>query len=81
MSSTGNEEIHPILIALMVVSAVIYFCGMYFHVRIIQVSKKRQRSDMEARHFQFYHDAVHIFPINFYAYHYLYHKRSLYVHR
>ena len=40
MISTENEEIQPILIALMVVSVVIYFWGVYFHVRIVQVSKK-----------------------------------------
>ena len=40
MNSTVNSDIHPILIALMVAAVVIYFCGVYFHVRIIQVSKK-----------------------------------------
>ena len=40
MSSTENEEVYPILIALMIVAVVIYFCGVYFHVKIIQVSRK-----------------------------------------
>ena len=40
MNSTVNSDIHPILIALLVAAVVIYFCGVYFHVRIIQVSKK-----------------------------------------
>ena len=40
MISTENEEVQLILIALMVVSVIIYFWGVYFHVRIVQVSKK-----------------------------------------
>ena len=40
MSSTENVELYPILIALMVVAVVIYFCGVYFHVKIIQASRK-----------------------------------------
>ena len=40
MSSTENEELHPIVIALMVVAIVVYFCGVYFHMRIIKVSRK-----------------------------------------
>ena len=40
MNSTVNSDIHPILIALLVAAVVIYFWGVYFHVRIIQVSKK-----------------------------------------
>ena len=40
MSSTENDEVYPILIALMVVAVAIYFCGVYFHVKIIQASRK-----------------------------------------
>ena len=40
MSSTENEELHPIVIALMVVAIVVYFCGVHFHMRIIKVSRK-----------------------------------------
>ena len=40
MSSTENEEVYPILIALMVVAVAIYFGGVYFHVKIIQASRK-----------------------------------------
>ena len=40
MSSTKNEDLYPILITLMIVAVVIYFCGVYFHVKIIQVSRK-----------------------------------------
>lgn len=40
MSSTEGEKVHPIVIALMVIAGMIYFCGLYFHVKIIQVSRK-----------------------------------------
>ena len=40
MSSTKNEGVYPILIALMVVAVAIYFGGVYFHVKIIQASRK-----------------------------------------
>ena len=40
MSSTKNDEVYPILIALMVLAVAIYFCGVYFHVKIIQASRK-----------------------------------------
>ena len=40
MSSTENDEVYPILIALMVVAVAIYFGGVYFHVKIIQASRK-----------------------------------------
>ena len=40
MNLTDNEEAYSILIPLMVVAVVIYFVGVYFHVKIIQVSKK-----------------------------------------
>ena len=38
MSLIGIED--PILIGLMIIAIVLYFCGLYFHVKIIQVSKK-----------------------------------------
>ena len=40
MSLIGNEELDPILIALMVIAIVLYLWGVYFHLKIIQVSKK-----------------------------------------
>ena len=40
MSSTENEKVNPIIIALMVLAVVIYFGGVYFHVKIIQASRK-----------------------------------------
>ena len=40
MNSTENEEVYSILIPLMTLASVIYFVGVYFHVKIIQVSKK-----------------------------------------
>ena len=40
MTSTENEEVYPILIALMVVAVLIYCLGVYFHVKIIQASRK-----------------------------------------
>ena len=40
MNLTDDSDMHPILIALLVAAVVIYFWGVYFHVRIIQVSKK-----------------------------------------
>ena len=40
MILTVNDEVYPILIALMVVAVVIYFWGVYFHVKIIQTSRK-----------------------------------------
>ena len=40
MNLTDNEEVYSILILLMTLASVIYFVGVYFHVKIIQVSKK-----------------------------------------
>ena len=40
MNLTDNEEVYSILIPLMTLASVIYFVGVYFHVKIIQVSKK-----------------------------------------
>ena len=40
MSLTVNDEVYPILIALMVVAVVIYLWGVYFHLKIIQASRK-----------------------------------------
>ena len=40
MSLTVNDEVYPILIALMVVAVMIYLWGVYFHVKIIQASRK-----------------------------------------
>ena len=40
MNLEGNENLSTVLIALTVVALLIYFVGIYFHVKIIQVSKK-----------------------------------------
>ena len=40
MSSTENGEVYLIIIALMIAAVVIYFFGVYFHVKIIQASRK-----------------------------------------
>ena len=40
MILTINDEVYPILIALMVAAVVIYFWGVCFHVKIIQTSRK-----------------------------------------
>ena len=37
---TDNINVSPILIMLMLVAVMIYLWGVYFHVKIIQVSKK-----------------------------------------
>ena len=40
MNSKENDELSPDIIALMVVAVVIYFWGVYFHLKIVEVSKK-----------------------------------------
>ena len=40
MNSKKNDELSPVVIALMVVAVIIYFLGVYFHLKIVQVSKK-----------------------------------------
>ena len=40
MSSTENGEVYLIIIALMIAAVVIYFFGVYFHVKIIKASRK-----------------------------------------
>ena len=40
MVLTVNDEVYPILIALMVLAVGTYFWGVYFHVKIIQTSRK-----------------------------------------
>ena len=71
MSSTENEEIHPIVIALMVVAIVVYFWGGLFPCENNKGIQKRQRPDVEARHCKLYHDTLSFFPMHFYPHHYL----------
>ena len=40
MNLEENDNLYTVLIALIVVASLIYFVGIYFHVKIIQVSKK-----------------------------------------
>ena len=40
MNLMESEDVNSILIPLMAVAVIIYFVGVYFHVKIIQVSKK-----------------------------------------
>ena len=40
MSSMVNDELSLVIIALMVVAVLIYFVGVYLHLKIVQVSKK-----------------------------------------
>ena len=40
MNLTDIGQVYSIIIPLMTLASVIYFVGVYFHVKIIQVSKK-----------------------------------------